>query len=64
MFNYSISVWYAPLLSCCLRLIGIERFCQAYPEITVVTGAVDDTLNSEKYILPGIGDFGDRYFGT
>ena len=30
----------------------------------VVTGAIDPILNEKKYIVPGLGDFGDRYFGT
>jgi uracil phosphoribosyltransferase len=29
-----------------------------------VTSAIDDNLNEKKYIMPGLGDFGDRYFGT
>jgi uracil phosphoribosyltransferase len=33
-------------------------------EIRIVTAAVDDFLNEHKYIVPGLGDFGDRYFGT
>ena len=36
----------------------------SHPDITVVTGAVDDGLDSRSYILPGLGDYGDRYFGT
>jgi uracil phosphoribosyltransferase len=30
----------------------------------VITAAVDPILNEDKYIVPGLGDFGDRYFGT
>jgi len=43
---------------------GIERIQQKYPEIEIITAAVDDRLNDKKFILPGLGDFGDRYFGT
>lgn len=43
---------------------GILAFKQAYPGVTVVTTALDDKLNERAFILPGIGDFGDRYFGT
>jgi len=43
---------------------GIEYIFKAYPDITVVTSEVDQGLNEKKYIVPGIGDFGDRYFGT
>jgi uracil phosphoribosyltransferase len=35
-----------------------------YPAISVVVTVVDEKLNEKKYISPGIGDFGDRYFGT
>lgn len=42
-----------------LRLLG-ER----HPRVKVVTGAIDEGLNSHKYIVPGLGDFGDRYHGT
>lgn len=43
---------------------GIEAFCTKHPKIRVVTSAIDESLNSSRYILPGLGDFGDRYFGT
>ena len=35
-----------------------------YPEIRIITGCVDSHLNEEKYIVPGLGDYGDRYYGT
>jgi len=43
---------------------GIEKVFSIYPNLTVVTSEIDDYLNEKKYIVPGIGDFGDRYFGT
>jgi uracil phosphoribosyltransferase len=43
---------------------GIRRVHASHPKIRIVTSAVDDGLNEEAYIVPGIGDFGDRYFGT
>ena len=43
---------------------GIEALAAAYPDVKVVTGAIDPILNEKKYIVPGLGDFGDRYFGT
>jgi len=43
---------------------GIQTLCDAYPLIRVVTSAIDPVLNDVKYICPGIGDFGDRYYGT
>jgi uracil phosphoribosyltransferase len=41
---------------------GVAALYKQYPKITVVTTMIDECLNSEKYILPGIGDFGDRYY--
>jgi uracil phosphoribosyltransferase len=43
---------------------GLAAFCTKFPKIRVVTSAIDDNLNEKKYIMPGLGDFGDRYFGT
>lgn len=43
---------------------GLETLFSKFPRMKVVTTMIDDGLNEEKYILPGIGDFGDRYFGT
>lgn len=43
---------------------GILALCKRFPEVQVVTTAIDDKLNDRKYILPGCGDFGDRFFGT
>lgn len=43
---------------------GIEAFLTKYPKIQIITSAVDAGLNEHRYILPGLGDFGDRYFGT
>mgnify|MGYP006109739653 CR=1 FL=1 len=47
---------------CCME--GLKALQEAYPEVRVVTSAVDPILNEKKYIVPGLGDFGDRYFGT
>lgn len=43
---------------------GLEYLMTMYPELKIVTTMIDECLDQEKYILPGIGDFGDRYFGT
>lgn len=43
---------------------GIKRIQKNHPEIAIFTAAIDDHLNAKKYIVPGLGDFGDRYFGT
>eukprot|EP01083_Nonionella_stella_P030536 83688_1 len=43
---------------------GIEKLMSTYPKVRVVTSMIDDSLDNNRYILPGLGDFGDRYFGT
>lgn len=43
---------------------GIERLHKKYPDVTITTAAVDDHLNDFGYIVPGLGDAGDRIFGT
>ncbi|GAA6063742.1 hypothetical protein JCM10212_000781 [Sporobolomyces blumeae] len=41
---------------------GLRAMHDAYPKVNIVTAWVDDKLNEHKYIVPGLGDFGDRYF--
>jgi len=43
---------------------GIEAFHRVHPDVPIFTAAVDDRLDSHGYILPGLGDAGDRLFGT
>ena len=43
---------------------GIKAFNQAHPDVPIVTAAVDTKLNDHGYIVPGLGDAGDRIFGT
>jgi len=43
---------------------GIERLHAAHPDVRIVTASIDDGLNDVGYILPGLGDAGDRIFGT
>jgi len=43
---------------------GLERLAGEHPALEVVTASVDERLNDEAYIVPGLGDFGDRLFGT
>lgn len=43
---------------------GVALMQKAHPEVPVHAGALDRELNSRKYILPGLGDFGDRLYGT
>jgi uracil phosphoribosyltransferase len=43
---------------------GLDRFTKAHPDVPVYVGAIDDRLNENAYIVPGLGDAGDRQFGT
>ncbi len=43
---------------------GVERMQSAHPDVNIVTAAIDARLNDVGYILPGLGDAGDRMFGT
>ncbi|TVR27601.1 MAG: uracil phosphoribosyltransferase [Balneolaceae bacterium] len=43
---------------------GLERILKKYPDVSIITAAVDEKLNSDAFIVPGLGDAGDRYFGT
>jgi uracil phosphoribosyltransferase len=43
---------------------GIQRVLEKYPDVDIYVAAVDERLNSNGYILPGLGDAGDRIFGT
>ena len=43
---------------------GIAFLQQQHPDVAIVTAAVDERLNDKKYIVPGLGDFGDRLYGT
>ena len=43
---------------------GIKAFTQAHPDVPVFTAAIDDHLNEKGYIVPGLGDAGDRMYGT
>jgi uracil phosphoribosyltransferase len=43
---------------------GIAHLQGAHPEVPIITAAIDPELNNVGYIVPGLGDAGDRYFGT
>ena len=44
--------------------VGLERVTTAHPDLRIVTSSVEAELNEHAFMVPGIGDFGDRYFGT
>ena len=43
---------------------GVETVARAHPEVPIILGVLDESLNANKYIVPGLGDFGDRLYGT
>ena len=43
---------------------GIKKLQEVHPDVEIYTSAVDEKLNEKGYIVPGLGDAGDRIFGT
>ena len=43
---------------------GVAAYSEAHPEVAIYTAALDRKLNENGYIIPGLGDAGDRIFGT
>ncbi len=43
---------------------GVQAFSEAHPDVHIFTAAIDDHLNDHGYIVPGLGDAGDRLYGT
>jgi uracil phosphoribosyltransferase len=43
---------------------GLQVLARAYPQVKIVTASVDERLNDDKFIVPGLGDYGDRFFNT
>ena len=55
----------APRLLCIVAAPeGVATVERTHPSVSIYTAALDRTLNDRKYILPGLGDFGDRLYGT
>jgi len=44
--------------------VALQKLSVTYPSLTIFTAAIDETLNEQGYIVPGLGDAGDRTFGT
>lgn len=47
---------------CCPE--GLRALSKSYPRVKIVTAMIDSHLNKQKFIVPGLGDYGDRFFGT
>jgi uracil phosphoribosyltransferase len=59
--NGASTIQFICLVACAT---GVERLNSQHPDISIVTAAIDPELNELGYIVPGLGDAGDRYFGT
>ena len=44
--------------------VGVKAVQEAHPDVEIFVGAIDEKLNDHGYIIPGLGDAGDRLFGT
>ncbi|XP_023812572.1 uridine-cytidine kinase-like 1 isoform X2 [Oryzias latipes] len=52
------------LVSLLMAELGVHSVAYAFPKVKIITTAVDKNLDDCLHVIPGIGDFGDRYFGT
>ena len=52
------------LVSMLMAVSGVHTIAYAFPKVKIVTTAVDAEINEKFYVLPGIGNFANRYFGT
>ena len=43
---------------------GIDMLIKEFPKLRIITAEIDTGLNEKSYIIPGLGDYGDRYYGT
>ncbi|RRT48288.1 hypothetical protein BHE74_00045208 [Ensete ventricosum] len=43
---------------------GIHCVCKRFPSVKIITSEIDVALNEDFRVIPGLGEFGDRYFGT
>lgn len=51
-------------LMCLVAAPGVQVINKAHPDVRIYAAALDDKLNEHGYIVPGLGDAGDRIFGT
>ena len=52
------------LVSILAAKLGLHSVAYAYPRVRIITSAVDKEVNEHFHIIPGVGNYGDRYFGT
>uniref|UniRef100_A0A672I7S9 Uridine-cytidine kinase n=1 Tax=Salarias fasciatus TaxID=181472 RepID=A0A672I7S9_SALFA len=64
LLDHDVSEGKIFLLSLLMAELGVQSLAYAFPQVRILTTAVDKDVNREFHIVPGIGNFGDRYFGT
>ncbi|XP_014664424.1 PREDICTED: uridine-cytidine kinase-like 1 isoform X2 [Priapulus caudatus] len=64
LLDHDVSEDQIMLLSLLMAESGVHSVAYAFPKVKIVTTAVDRILNDQFHIVPGIGNFGDRFFGT
>ena len=52
------------LVSLLSAQLGVHSIAYVYPEVKIITSAMDKMVNEHYHIIPGVGNYGDRYFGT
>lgn len=62
--NYKVSPEKIKVISIIASKEGINKIKKKFPKVAISVVAVDPKLNAKKFIVPGLGDFGDRFFGT
>jgi uracil phosphoribosyltransferase len=64
---FSLSQWGVPkvhVITIIASRSGLKELLKKHPEISVTVGTIDETVNSDGVVLPGLGDSGDRLFST
>ena len=64
MFLKEVGVKHIKLMSIIGAPEGVERMQAEHPDVDIYVAALDEKLNDHGYIVPGLGDAGDRIFGT
>ncbi|CAF4927010.1 uridine-cytidine kinase-like 1 isoform X1 [Pieris napi] len=64
LLDHDVPEEHISLVSLLMAEIGVHSIAYAFPRVKIITSALDPEINEKFYVLPGIGNFGDRYFGT